>query len=189
MKKIFSIRTKLSYFEVFTKKLFAMKMRKTQILMNKYVSLGLSILYLRKMYEFWYGYIKSKHGENVKLLYNTGNFVVHVKTSDIYKDIADNVETSFDTTNFELDRPLPKEINPKVIESMKDELAGEILKEFVGLSVKTDSYLKGNNDDDKKSKDTKNCIKRKLKFEDYKSCIEAAQIINKINHLEKNKIM
>ena len=48
MKKIFSIRTKLSYFEVFTKKLLAMKMRKTQILMNKDVSLGLSILYLRK---------------------------------------------------------------------------------------------------------------------------------------------
>ena len=162
MKKIFSIRTKLSYFEVFTKKLFAMKMRKTQILMNKCVSLGLSILYLRKMYEFWYGYIKSKYGENVKLLYNTGNFVVHVKTGDIYKDIADNVETSFDTTNFELDRPLPKEINPKVIESMKDELAGEILKEFVGLSVKTDSYLKDNNDDDKNRKIQKIVSKENL---------------------------
>ena len=162
MKKIFSIRTKLSYFEVFTKKLFAMKMRKTQILMNKYVSLGLSILYLRKMYEFWYGYIKSKYGENVKLLYNTGNFVVHVKTGDIYKDIADNVETSFDTTNFELDRPLPKEINPKVIESMKDELAGEILKEFVGLSVKTDIYLKDNNDDDKNRKIQKIVSKENL---------------------------
>ena len=139
-----------------------MKMRKTQILMNKYVSLGLSILYLRKMYEFWYGYIKSKYGENVKLLYNTGNFVVHVKTGDIYKDIADNVETSFDTTNFELDRPLPKEINPKVIESMKDELAGEILKEFVGLSVKTDSYLKDNNDDDKNRKIQKIVSKENL---------------------------
>ena len=130
--------------------------------MNKYVSLGLSILYLRKMYEFWYGYIKSKYGENVKLLYNTGNFVVHVKTGDIYKDIADNVETSFDTTNFELDRPLPKEINPKVIESMKDELAGEILKEFVGLSVKTDSYLKDNNDDDKNRKIQKIVSKENL---------------------------
>ena len=30
-------------------------------------------------------------------------------------------------------------------------------------------------------------IKRKLKFEDYKNCSEAAQIENKINHLEKNK--
>ena len=141
------------------------------------------------MYEFWYDYIKLKYGENVQPLHNTGSFVVHVKTDDIYKDIAENVETNIDTTNFELDRPLPKEGNPKVIESVKDELAGEILKEFVGLSVKTYSCLKGDNDDDKKSKGTKNCVKRKLKFEDYKSCIEAAQIKNKINHLEKNEIM
>ena len=31
-------------------------------------------------------------------------------------------------------------------------------------------------------------IKRKLKFENYKSCLEATQIENKINYLEKNKI-
>ena len=30
-------------------------------------------------------------------------------------------------------------------------------------------------------------IKRKLKFEDYENCLEAAQIGNKINHLENNK--
>ena len=42
----------------------------------------------------------------------------------------------------------------------------------------------------KKTKETKNCdIKRKLKFEDYKNCLEAAQIGNKINHLEKMKLM
>ena len=41
----------------------------------------------------------------------------------------------------------------------------------------------------KKAKDTKKCvIKRKLKFGDYKNCLEAPQIENKINHLEKNKI-
>ena len=40
----------------------------------------------------------------------------------------------------------------------------------------------------KKAKGTKKCVmKRKLKFEDYKNCLEAAQIENKINHLEKNK--
>ena len=31
-------------------------------------------------------------------------------------------------------------------------------------------------------------IKRKLKFEDYENCLEAAQIKNKINHLQKNTI-
>ena len=37
----------------------------------------------------------------------TDSFLVHVKTEDIYKDIAEDVETRFDTSNFEIDRPLP----------------------------------------------------------------------------------
>ena len=67
-----------------------MKMRKIQILMIKSVSLGLSIIYLRKtvMCEFWYDYVKSKNVENVKLSYmDTGSFVVHVKADDIYKTL------------------------------------------------------------------------------------------------------
>ena len=67
-----------------------MKMRKTQILMIKSVSLGLSIIYLRKtvMCEFWYDYVKSKNVENVKLSYmDTGSVAVHVKADDIYKTL------------------------------------------------------------------------------------------------------
>ena len=61
------------------------------------------------MYEFWCDYIKPKYGENLKLCYmNTGSFIVNVKTDDLYKDIIEAVETRFDTSNFELDRPLPK---------------------------------------------------------------------------------
>ena len=59
------------------------------------------------------------------------------------------------------------------------------MKEFVGLTAKTYSYVKDNNEEHKKSKDTKMCvIKRKLKFQDYKNCLETV----KIDHLEKNKI-
>ena len=73
---------------------------------------------------------------------------------------------------------------------MKDELGGQIRKEFVELKTIIDSYLKDNNDEDKKAKGTKKCvIKRKLKFQDYKNCLEAAQIEDKINRLEKNKII
>ena len=64
---------------------------------------------------------------------DTGSFVVHVKTDNIYKDIAEDVETKFSTSNFELDRPLPKEKNKKVIVLMKDKLGGQIMKEFFGL--------------------------------------------------------
>ena len=114
---------------------------------------------------------------------DTDSFIVHVKTEDIYKDIAENVATRFDTSNFKLDEPLPKGKNVKVIGLMKDKLGGQIMKKFVGLRAKAYSYLKDNNDE------TKKCvIKRKLKFEDYKNCLKAAQIENKINHLEKSKI-
>ena len=63
--------------------------------------------------------------------------IVHIKTEDIYKDIVEDVETRFDTSNFEIDRPLPKEKNKKVSPLIKDELGGQIMKEFVGLRAKT----------------------------------------------------
>ena len=50
---------------------------------------------------------------------------------------------------------------------MEDELVGLLMKKIVGLRAKTYTYLKENNDEDKKAKGTKTCaIKRKLKFED-----------------------
>ena len=67
------------------------------------------------MYEFWYDYVKPKYSENAKLCYMyTDSFIVHVKTDDIYKNIAENVETGFDTSNFEIHQPLPKGKNKKL---------------------------------------------------------------------------
>ena len=68
--------------------------------MNKPDHLELSILELSKilMYEFWYDYVKPKYGEKAKLCYmDTNSFIVYIKTDDIYKDIAEDVETRFDT--------------------------------------------------------------------------------------------
>ena len=58
------------------------------------------------------------------------------------------------------------------------------MKDFVGLRAKSYSYLESNNNENKKVKDTNKCVK----FQDYKSCLEAAQFENKINHLVKKKI-
>ena len=57
---------------------------------------------------------------------DTVSFIVHIKIDDIYKDIADNAETRFDTSTYELesnliDIPLPKGKNKKVIRLMKNE--------------------------------------------------------------------
>ena len=73
----------------------------------------------------------------------------------------------------------------KVIGLIKDELGGKIMTTFVGLTGKTQSLLIDDNDtEDKKAKCTKKCvIKRKL--ENYTNCLEATQLENKINHLDK----
>ena len=134
--------------------------------MNKPVYLGLSILDLSKtvMYERWYDYVKPKYGKNSKLCYmDTDSLIVHVKTDDIYKDIAKVVETRFDTSNFELDTLLPKRKTEKVIGLMKDESGRQIMKEFIGLRAKTYDYLKDNNDQDKKAKVTKKGVIKKPK--------------------------
>ena len=56
-------------------------------------------------------------------------------------DFANDVECKFDTSNYEVNRPLPMERNKKVIGLMKDELGGKIITEFVTLRPKTYSYL------------------------------------------------
>ena len=69
---------------------------------------------------------------------------------------------------------------------MKDELGGQVMKKFFELRARTYSYLKDNNDEDKKAKCSKKfVIKKPL---NYKNRLEVAQIENKINHKEKHNI-
>ena len=75
-----------------------------------------------------------------------------LKTDDIYKDIAEDVETRFGTLNFEIDRPSRKEKCKKVVGLMNEKWKGKVMKEFVGLRAKIYSYLKDNNDEDKNKK-------------------------------------
>ena len=86
------------------------EIKKTKVKMNKPIYLGLSILEMSKtlMYEFWYDYMKPKYDDNVKLCYmDTDSFIMKIKTNDFYKDISNNVENRFDTSNYEVNRPLP----------------------------------------------------------------------------------
>ena len=98
-------------------------MGKREILMNNPVYLRLSKLELIKilMYEFWYDYVKPICVKKTKLCYmDTDSFIAYIKTDDIYKDILEDDETRFDTSNYELDRPLSKGKNEKVIGLMKN---------------------------------------------------------------------
>ena len=113
----------------FSEYLLTTEMKKTKVKMNKPVYLSFSILEISKalMHEFWYDYMKPKYVYNVKLCYmDTDSFIMLIKPEKFYKDIVDDVEKRFDTSNYDdkCDRPLPK-------------LGGKIMTEFVALRPKT----------------------------------------------------
>ena len=161
----------------FSENLMAVEMKKTKVKMNKLTYLGMSILDISKtlMYEFWYDYIKPEYQDRAKLCYmDTDIFIVHIKTDNFYKEIANDVEKQFDTSNYDDNdkRPLPVSKNKKVIGLFKHELGGKIMKEFVVLRAKTYSYLTDDDSEDEKAKGTKKCvIKRRLIFGNYTDCL------------------
>ena len=130
---------------------------------------------------------------------DTDSFVIHVKTENFYKDIADDVDKWLDTSKYDKDdnEPLPIGKNKK----FKDELDGKIIIEFVALRAKAYAFLVDDDDDDdnkneiinKKAKGTKkDVIKRELTFKDYIDSLLNNQIVIKSQHKvdteEVNKI-
>ena len=101
---------------------------------------------------------------------DTGSFIIHIKTKDFYKEIANDVEKWFDTSNYNENdkRPLPIGKNKKLGKKQ----VRNIIKEFVALREKEYSYLMNDDSEHKKAKGTKKCvIKRRLMFENYTDCL------------------
>ena len=163
-----------------SEELSIMEMKLRELYMNKPLYLGQVILDNSKMlmYEYWYDYLRPTYGDKIKLCYmDTDSFIIYVETEDFYKDISNDIDKWFDTSNFskDINRPLEKGKN-KVIGKFKDELGGLIMSEFCALRSKACAFLiDGFNDIDyekhninKKAKGTKKCvIKNKITFNDY----------------------
>ena len=184
----------------FTDNLMAVEMGKTEILMDKPVYLGQTILDLSKMvmYEFHYDYMHPKYGRKVKLCYmDTDSFVYEIKTEDFYRDISEDVEARFDTSNYDNKgaytkdefRPLDIGQNKKILLMMKDELGGKIMTEFVALRAKMYAYKKIDvKSEDKRCKGTKKCVvAQTLTFEDYKQCLFAGNTVYREQMLFEHK--
>ena len=89
---------------------------------------------------------------------DTDSFIINIKIEDFYEDIANDVEKTFDTANYEVNSPLPKGKNKKVIGLMKDELEGKIMTEFATLRPNTYFYLMDNGRYDKKAKEQRSVL-------------------------------
>ena len=162
---------------IFSETLAAMHMGKTEVVLNKPVYVGMSILDISKnlMYEFHYDYIKPKYGSKAKLLMtDTDSLIYEIETDDFYKDIEDDIESRFDTSAYPADHKGVKlRVNKKVIGMMKDETAGRVIREFVGLRSKLYSYVMDDDDEEvKRCKGIKRqVVKDTITHDDYKDSL------------------
>ena len=109
--------------------LIAIHMKRTKLVFNKAVYLGMCILDISKtlMYDFHYKYKMPKYGEKIKFLFtDTDSLMYEIETKDFYNDIAGDVKYRFDISNYPDNHPsgISSGLNKKVIGKFIDE-AGE----------------------------------------------------------------
>ena len=108
------------------------------------------------MYKIWYDYVKPQYGEKAKLCYiDTDRFLVYIKAENIYVDISKDVDVRFDTSIYEIERPLTEWKKWKSNGLMNNELFGKIMTESAALKAKTHGYFTYGNDENKKKRGTK----------------------------------
>ena len=80
---------------IFSEELVAINIKKTRVVFNKPVYLGMCILDLNKtlMYDFHYNYINQKYGNKAKLPFtDTDSLMYKIQTEDFYKDISADIK-------------------------------------------------------------------------------------------------
>src|SRR5277367_4763526 len=106
-------------------------MGQASVVLSKPIIFGASVLGLSKLliYRFWYGYVKEKYGDKVKLGYmDTDEIIFKAETEDIYKDMTERPDI------FDLD-------NSKTLELFKDECFGKVILESMNIRAKTYYYI------------------------------------------------
>ena len=166
--------------KIFNENLISVHIKKTSLVMNKPVYLGACILDLSKtiMYDFHYNYIKPMYGDKAKLFTDTDSLMYEIETEDFFKDISGDVKDRFDTSDYPENHPsgIPTGINKKVLGMFKDEAAGKIIKEFVGLRSKLYSFKMDEGEESKKCKGVKKqVVEKSITHEDYKICLETGK--------------
>ena len=181
----------------FPENLVAIKMRKTEVKMNKPVYLDLSILEISKtlMYQFWYDYILN---QSIKIMQNYAIWIqivlllilkqkifMKILKMMLKKDLTHQIVSAAPLNP--IDHHLQEKIK-KMIGLMKDELGGKIITKFEAYRPKTYLYLMVDDREAKKAKETKkSVIKKILKFNDYKDCLLNSEIILKSQQIFKSE--
>jgi len=149
-------------------------MKKSKLVLNKPIYVGMSVLDLSKhlMYDIYYNKLKAQYGEKCNVLYtDTDSLLLHIETDDVYRDMEKHIDL-YDTSDFPKDHYLYYTKNKKVLGKMKDECAGKPISEYVGLRPKMYSILMEDADVIKKAKGVKKyVVKKNMQHNDYKEAL------------------
>ncbi|XP_074042580.1 uncharacterized protein [Leptinotarsa decemlineata] len=162
---------------VFDTDLVAIELKKTELVFNKPLYIGMAILDISKtcMFDFHYDFMVPTLGiENCKLMYtDTDSFIYEITCEDVYSELIKNNLSKFDTSDYSPDNkfqiPL---VNKKIPGLMKDEANGKIITHFAGLRSKMYTYKVQGGKVIKKSKGIRyNVVRNKIDFKDYMDCL------------------
>ena len=195
-KKAIELTRKLNYnsWTWFSENLVAIHMNRIKLYFNKPIYIGMSILDISKtlIYSFHYKYMIPKFKENQQLLFtDTDSLCYEIKNVDFYEEIKPDINSKFDTSDYPKNNKFGfPQVNKKVLGLMKDEFAGKIALEFVGLRSKMYCLLLDNDVESciKKAKGVKkNVIKKEIKIQDYRNALKNINCNKKMNLIRSYK--
>ncbi len=171
----YTARPTYKYTKYFNENLVGIELKKTEVVLDKPIIVGMSVLDLSKtlMYQFHYKTIKQKYGNKAKLLFtDTDSLCYHIETEDVYKDMQEQKDL-YDFSDYPKDHFLFSNANKKVVGKFKDESNGCPITEFVGLRSKMYSFTTEDDHNSKKAKGIKKSAMHRITHQNYKNCILA----------------
>jgi len=172
--KRYIARPTFQSFNIISEEVTVIKLIKSDVLLDKPVYVGMSILDISKlhMYRFHYDNIVKKYGERAKLLFtDTDSLCYHIRTHDVYLDMQQDSQ-QYDTSDYPTNHFLHSKSNAKVIGKFKDESNAEPPLEFVGLRSKMYSLLLPKDYEKKTAKGIKKSfVTKNIRHEHYARCL------------------
>ena len=159
--------------KIFDNTLVAILKSKVILTLNKPPYIGMYILELSKvlMYEFHYAYIENKYDNNSRLLFaDTDSLIYEIETEDVYKDFSNDKEM-FDFSNYSTKSKHYDNSNKLVVGKMKDEKAGAVIEQFVGVRPRMYSDLVDDNSEHKKPKGVNKNVVATISHNEYKDVL------------------
>jgi hypothetical protein len=111
---------------------------KKDVLLNKPIYVGFTVLDVSKLliFDYHYNVMVKRYGSNARLLLSdTDSLCYHLFTDDVYRDMSEYIDL-LDISDCPRDHPLYSAVNTKVMGKMKNECNGKAPLEFVGLRAK-----------------------------------------------------